>query len=157
MSEKASGGSTGVSFGYSHKAVIDFNFGYAKEHSSTDNAITVGISYYLSNQTSQDDETSAISLILQNGSDNTNFGFAFSLAHNFFFFKSILLQPSIGLSIYPSYKRAGESKTLTVASAGLSMGWRTDSGHSFALMPTAGYQEGNTFLGMTVIIVIHSN
>jgi len=154
QSKTATGGSAGVSIGYSYRAIVDLNFGYVKANSSENNALTSNISYYLSNQSNKDDETTAISLLLQNGGGNTNFGFAFSLAHNFFFEVPIVLQPSFNVSIYPSYKQTLETKTEIVLSTGLSMGWRTESGHSFSFVPTVSYQDNYFYLGVSLSIVL---
>jgi hypothetical protein len=155
QSNTAVGGSSGVSIGYSYKTVVDLNIGYAKSHIDETSAITSSLSYFLDNQTNKNDETSAISLLLQNSDGNTNIGFAFSFAHNFLFDGRLILQPNFNVSVYPAYKQTYiDTKSEVIVSAGLSMGWRSENGHSISLAPIVAYQDTYVYLGAALNVVL---
>jgi hypothetical protein len=160
-SNAATATSFSVSAGYSFLTILDINLSYAKGDPSSTTVIRPSASYYLSKQTLDKEgtkETVAITILLQRVSKatsqsekNLGLGLAIFLAHDYSSNASFIFQPQFGFSVHPSY---GERKKMvTTASAGMSIGIRSSTGHGVAITPAVGFQEGFVFFGCTIALV----
>ena len=154
----SAGGANSVDFsvGVSLKSIVDLNLTYAKQHPPDANIIVPGISYFISRQDKEVDETVALSLLFRHVSGGqalvaNSLGLGLSVAHNFLSEGNVILQPNFSFVIYPVHGQ--ESETVSGAAAGLSVGMRFGGGHCVVATPSVGYQSGNVSVGASIAFV----
>ena len=147
--------SIGFSIGCSFSSTIDVSLSYAAARPSSDEAIAPSISYYLSKQSKDVEETFALSLIAQHlsngGQTQNNLGLGLTFAHDLFYAGSFILQPTIGVALYPIHSQ--QSQSVSGATIGLGVGMRFQEGHCLILSPVAAYQSGNVMVGASIGLI----
>jgi hypothetical protein len=157
QSKASSNSGSDVSIGYSFSRILDIDLGFSQSPPSYGLAITPSISYYLSNDTSKADEIFAIGLIDRYYSSQHTFGLALSLANRLNFNVSTILQPTLSIVLYPSYRGESEIKSVLTVSVGLGIGIRTGYGNIVSITPLLGYQSGVFLLGGSIAFVFNTN
>ena len=155
-SEAEGANSVDVSVGLSFSSIVDLNLTYAAQHPPDATIIVPGISYFLSRQDKDVDETVALSLLFRHVSGgqalvSNTLGLGLSVAHNFLSEGNVILEPNFSFAIYPVHGQ--ESETVTGAAAGLSIGTRLGGGHCAVVTPSVGYQSGNVSVGASVSLI----
>lgn len=147
-----------ISAGYSYQTLVDITLGYSKTEPYSQ-IIIPSVSYYLTKQSVDTKETSAISLILRHVFDGhaspntTKLGLGFYLAHDMCFNSSYIFQPNFSVSFFPSYETRTGKKSLMVGTIRVSAGYRPVNSWCIVLTPSASYQEGYAVFGGSLTIV----